>query len=308
MNTKIKKFSENLYLITLTPPISGFDNFIGTWLYKGQKTFIVDVGPAVTANYLVETLQNLNVFNLDYIFLTHIHIDHAGSIGNIAKHFPDTPIICHKSGIPHLVDPARLWEGTIKTLGDTGRAYGPMEPVPPNRLLDAQQFISDLVLPVMTPGHASHHVSYLTREYLFAGEAGGVFFSLGSNHEYLRPATPPPFFLETFINSIDALIAKKPAVICYGHFGLVENGMEMLKKHSSQLLLWKKIIDEEMKKFKGKNFVDVCLNRLLKDDPCLEGFFHMDEDVKKRERYFLTNSLKGFAKYLDRTFELSPSP
>ena len=82
MSTKINEISNNLYLITLTPPIPGFNNFIGVWLYKGKRTFIVDVGPSVTTNGLLEALQDLKVQHLDFILLTHIHIDHAGGIHN----------------------------------------------------------------------------------------------------------------------------------------------------------------------------------------------------------------------------------
>jgi len=88
----------------------------------------------------------------------------------------------------------------------------------------------------------SAHVSYLTEKYLFAGEAGGVFLSLNSGDEYLRPATPPRFFLEISTGSINTLIERNPERICYGHYGIRENAVNMLKKHRNQLLLWEEII------------------------------------------------------------------
>jgi len=292
------KISDNLFLIKLIPPIRGFDNFIGSWLYRGEKNFIVDVGPSVTANSLLTALDDLNIESLDYIFLTHIHIDHAGGTGEIAERFPNATIICHKAGIQHLVDPVRLWKGSVKTLGDTGRAYGPIKPVPEKCFTSADDFVSDIVTPVITPGHAQHHVSYNTDQCLFAGEAAGVYLSLPSGQEYFRPATPPRFFMETSVNSINALIKKKPEKICYGHFGIKNNAVKMLEQQRAQLMLWNKIIDDEMKT-KGEDFsIDLCINRLTKEDPLLEGFFSMDEDVRERERVFLRNSVKGFAGYL----------
>ena len=132
--------------------------------------------------------------------------------------YPEAPIICHPAGIDHLVDPSLLMEGTIKALGETGRAYGPIQPVKKNQLMDAGQFESDGIVPVITPGHSQHHVSYLTEEYLFVGEAAGVCFQIASGAgDYMRPATPPRFFLDITIKSIDDLISRKPKKICFSH-------------------------------------------------------------------------------------------
>jgi len=297
LDAKIIPVSDDLFLITLPPPIPGFDDFIGCWLYRGNISFIIDPGPSVTSKALARALQELKISRLDYIFLTHIHIDHAGGVGDIAAHFPESPIICHKTGIPHLVDPSRLWEGSVKTLGETAKAYGPIKPVSSDRLIQADEFNSDLISPVFTPGHSPHHVSYLTEKYLFAGEAGGVFLSLDSGREYLRPATPPKFFLEISTDSIDALIDKNPMSICYAHHGIKENAVEMLNRHRNQLLLWKEIIKKEIQN-SNDDFFTSCFNRLLKEDPLLAGFSHMSQPVQKREQAFIINSIKGYEGYL----------
>jgi len=294
---RLTLFQMTFFFITLPPPIPGFDDFIGCWLYRGNISFIIDPGPSVTSKALARALEELNVSRLDYIFLTHIHIDHAGGVGDIAAYFPDSPIICHKAGIPHLVDPSRLWEGSVKTLGETAIAYGPIKPVSSDRLIQADQFKSDIVSPVFTPGHSPHHVSYMTEKYLFAGEAAGVFLSLDSGREYLRPATPPRFFLEISTDSIDALIEKKPLNICYGHHGIKGNAVEMLNKHRNQLLLWEKIIRKEIQN-NSDDFLTSCFNRLLKEDPLLAGFSHMSQPVQKREQGFIINSIKGYEGYL----------
>jgi glyoxylase-like metal-dependent hydrolase (beta-lactamase superfamily II) len=296
-DVKVEKISDTLYLITLFPQIPGFDDFIGVWLYKGKETFVVDVGPSVTIPSLVKALESLKIKHLDYILLTHIHIDHAGGLGDIVDFFPKARIICHEAGIPHLIDPERLWKGTVKVLEDIGRAYGRIKPVDSKHLVDAKTFCSSIVTPVITPGHSQHHVSFYTKEFLFAGEAGGVCLSLDNGGKYLRPATPPKFFFETYLNSIDKLSALNSLKICYSHLGVRDDAQRMLRMHKDQLFLWKRIIKGEMKNLDNKDFVDNCINILLREDKLLSGFFEMENSVRKRERDFLANSVKGFLGY-----------
>jgi len=269
-NAKIDPISEDLFLITLVPPITGFNNFIGVWLKTGKPTFIIDVGPTATASHLRDALKELSIDKLDFILLTHIHIDHAGGIGNVLEYFPETPIICHKSAIPHLSDPARLWEGSLKTLGNMAHAYGPIKPVPENLLVDAEHFIDNAITPIITPGHAPHHVSFVTPQCLFAGETCGVHLRLPSGQEYQRPATPPRFFLET-----------------------------RLMAHRDQLIFWKNIIKDEMKNAQKESFFSDCIERLMREDPNMACFDLLNDGEKEREMYFITNSIKGYVGYLN---------
>ena len=299
MNPAINKISDNLYLITLVPPIPGFNDFIGIWLHRGHPSFIVDVGPSSTADTLLQALLETQTTHLDFILLTHIHLDHAGAIGEIAERFPDTPIVCHPKGIPHMVNPERLWEGTRKTLGATALAYGPIRAVSEERFITADPFKSEGIEAVMTPGHAVHHVSFLSGNYLFLGETAGVCLSLPNRHQYHRPATPPRLYLDTAIKSIETLIAKSPSVACFSHFGLQVDAVEKLDQHRRQLLLWEEILETRLKDAGTDEFIQICLNSLLQEDPLLEGFSNLPPDIQERETFFLANSIKGFLGYLD---------
>jgi glyoxylase-like metal-dependent hydrolase (beta-lactamase superfamily II) len=293
-NAKIDKITADLSLITLNPPIDGFEDFISSWLYQGETCFLVDVGPASTADGLIKILDEAEVDHLDFILLTHIHLDHAGAIGEIAAAFPQTPIICHPAGIPHLIEPARLWEGTKKVLGSTAEGYGPIQAVDGERFEDAEQFASAAIVPLITPGHASHHVSYRTKNYLFAGETAGVYYALSPDRFYLRPATPPRFFFDTAVESVDKLIACNPTKLCYGHYGMADDGVNKLETTRRQLFSWKAIIEDEIKLSDTDNLVEDCKARLLQEDQLLANFFNLPESAKEREAYFLRNSIKGF--------------
>ena len=299
MNTRVQKIADDLFLIPLRPPLTGFGEFFSAWLYRGEKTFLVDVGPSSTATELLGALQELNIDQLDYILLTHIHLDHAGAIGQTTDAFPRTPIVCHQAGIPHLIEPSRLWEGTKKMLGSMALAYGPIQAVEASRLVDVEHFQAKDVNPIITPGHAPHHVSYQTDNYLFAGETGGIYVSLPQKKFYMRPATPPRFFLDIALQSMDALIASQSKTICYSHFGIHEDAPMMLEAHREQLLLWETLISDEIQDCAANNRNAACMKRLLEEDPLMANFDQLTPDIQERETYFLKNSIKGYLGWLD---------
>jgi len=101
--------------------------------------------------------------------------------------------------------------------------------------------------------------------------------------------------MDVSINSINLLMETDAEAICYGHYGISHDVKEMLATHRDQLQLWNKIISEEMGSFDAPDFTRTCIDRLLRDDPLLQGFSRLDEDKKERERFFFTNSIKGFA-------------
>ena len=298
MKTKIEKIADDLFLIPLTPPIRGFTGFISAWLYRGSTTWLIDVGPSACASDLLLALQHLDVRQLDAILLTHIHLDHAGAIGEIAEAFPRAPIICHQAAIPHLVDPSRLWDGTKKVLGSMALSYGPIKPVADNRLQEADRFEAESIKPIITPGHAAHHVSYQSEKYLFAGETGGVFIALPENRFYLRPATPPKFFLDAALQSVDALIACHPQMICYGHYGAHPDAVEMLHIHRRQLQFWEQLLRAEKDKFNAAERDSKCLELLVREDRLMRNFDQLPADIQAREKYFLTNSINGYLGYI----------
>ncbi len=301
MEASIRPLTPNLFLIVLVPPLDGFDDFIGAWLVKREDcVYLVDVGPAVTADKLIGALDALGVTHLDYICLTHIHLDHAGAIGHLSRRFPGASVICHPKGEAHLVDPERLWQGTLKTLGDTGRAYGPILPIDQARLAGPEQIAAAPFEVIDTPGHSPHHFTFVDKDLFFAGEAGGVCLPVPSGNVYLRPATPPRFFMETSLASIDRLMAAKPKTLCYGHLSMREDGMAMLRKHRDQLLLWKRVLMDCMDKTDGDPMgtVDQWIDVLLEKDPLLAGFRELTPLQQQRERSFLSNSVKGFIGYL----------
>lgn len=283
-------------------PREGFRDFIGTWIYsRGDAVILVDPGPRSTIPVLLKALEDINIGHLDYILLTHIHLDHAGGLGFLLRHYPEARAICHRKGISHLVEPAKLWEASKQVLGDIADLYGELDPVPEGNI----EFKSDLwvgSIPVNvyeTPGHAVHHLSFKIGDILFAGEALGIHYPLGKDM-YLRIASPPGFDIRDYRRSLGLLKNLDIALLCFGHYGISWETEEIFRLASAQAELWSEIISR-YSYLESPLFEEKVLDALLPVDPGLSCFPQLPDDIKKREIYFLGNSFKGFKVALSKT-------
>ena len=293
------KVDRNLTLIKLDQVMEGYRDFISSWLYSDDRiTFLIDPGPLSTIETLRLTLQDIGIVKLDYILLTHIHIDHAGGTGKLVEYFPDAKVLCHPKGIEHMINPEKLWQGSLSVLGDIAKAYGEIVPVPEKNIFFSERIDKDgtSIEVINTPGHAAHHFSYIKGKYLFAGEVAGVNIPF-ANMVYTRPATPPRFILEKWLESIDRVIEKNPGIICFGHFGYRDNAVQVLKDAAEQLKLWTDTIKEELEQ--GEDGLDLRVKKLLLErDNAFSNYRHLDDDLKKRENDFLKNTFKGIKEYI----------
>jgi glyoxylase-like metal-dependent hydrolase (beta-lactamase superfamily II) len=289
-------------LIEIKQDMTGFNPFFGSWLCRDGLNILVDVGPASTAHKLIESLSLLHLDRVDYIFITHIHLDHAGALASILEHYPEARAVCHADAIKHLVDPERLWASSLKVLGDIARLYGPPKPVDRNRLIPHTEIgLKDLQV-IETPGHALHHLSYSYRDTLYAGEAAGNYLNFDSL-DYLRPATPATFFLDVFLESLDLLSKLKDQPIRYAHFGEAGSSHEMVNRFRDQIGRWEEILAESVRRGGTDHEIATrSVELLLDNDLNLAAFYTMDPTVQWREQIFIANSVNGFIKYLNKSY------
>jgi glyoxylase-like metal-dependent hydrolase (beta-lactamase superfamily II) len=279
--------------------MEGFRKFVSCWLYRSDDlTFVVDPGPLSTMPHLLVELGKHQVAKLDYILLTHIHIDHAGGTGALLKEFPSAQVICHPQGIEHLVAPGKLWLGTQKVLGKMSAVYGEILPVPETNIGHTEQLADSRIKVYLTPGHAQHHCCYLFDELLFGGEIAGVHSAVKKGI-YMRPATPPRFILEIAVDSLQRMIDLQPRYLVIAHYGLVEPAVKYLQIGLNQLNLWVQGIAEQYAKNKGVNEEEI-LNWLQTNDKYYRNQYQLDDDIRSRERYFLGNSLRGISEYVEK--------
>jgi glyoxylase-like metal-dependent hydrolase (beta-lactamase superfamily II) len=181
---------------------------------------LVDPGPESAHRTLLEALDGPP----ERILLTHIHFDHAGATGALVRRWPDVEVWVHERGAPHLVDPSRLVASATRIYGDDmERLWGEVVPIPERnvRVLSGGETIGPWRVQY-TPGHASHHVSYLHEPTgtAFVGDVGGVRVEGGP----IIPPTPPPDIdLELWHASLDTVAAWQPERLAVTHFGSYED-------------------------------------------------------------------------------------
>lgn len=296
----IHRVDHDLFLVDLDLPLPGFHHFISSWVIKrGDRAIVVDPGPSATIATLLTALREIGVKGVDYVLVTHIHLDHAGGCGALLKTHPDPVVFCHPSAAAHLSHPERLWQGSVKVLGDLASAYG--QPLPVNSELICSQgdihWKDYTIQSLETPGHAPHHLCFFFGSLVFAGELAGVRVPLG-NKPYVRPATPPPFRPEIALKSISLAAEMSPEFMCYGHYGSVGDAVSMLKRGQEQITLWLSIIEE--RRDRGLNLdEDEILSEILAKDPYASPYYHLEPDIRERESYFIKHSIKGMVGFVN---------
>ena len=290
---------ENLSCIDLDEPrLEGFTKFISAWLYQGEDfTFLVDPGPLASISHLLKEMKMKGVTTLDYILLTHIHIDHAGGTGELLKSYPEAQVICHPQGIKHMVAPEKLWQGSLKVLGYMAEVYGEIIPVPEANISFSEEVGDTGISVFLTPGHAQHHLCFLFGSLLFAGEVVGVRSPVKSGI-YMRPATPPRFMLDVALDSVERMLALKPEKMVIAHYGLVEPAVEYLEIGRDQLKLWVEGV-QTVAMAGDDESEELLFQWLLEHDPSYARIKELDSETYARERYFLGNTMRGMIGYIE---------
>jgi len=208
----------------------GRPRVIGAWRVGDV---IVDPGPSSCLDRLLPALER---HPPRVLALTHIHLDHAGASGSLVKRFPDIEVWVHERGAPHLIDPGKLLRSAARLYGDDmERFWGEVLPVPAERLrvLGGGESIG-LFQVAYTPGHASHHVSYLHTPSgrAFTGDVTGVRIGEGP---VLAPTPPPDIDIPAWRASLDQIESWRPSGLAVTHFGAYDDVAAHLAAMRGQL-------------------------------------------------------------------------
>lgn len=232
--------------------LGGWEEVTAGYLIEGPSPVLIETGSQTSVPALLKALDDHGVAagDLAGIAVTHIHLDHAGGVGDVAKAFPKATIYVHPRGARHLVDPSRLVASAAQVYGPLlDQLYGRLEPTAAERIkiLDDGEPIpvgpSRCLITVDSPGHAKHHLALHDTEsgILFAGDAVGVRLPGGG---VLRPATPPPDFdLDLAVNSLRRFRARQPTGVALAHYGLLPDPLAMLEEAEDILRRWAEVAE-----------------------------------------------------------------
>lgn len=221
---------------------------------------LVDPGPGSTLATLCEQLaaHQLRVANLQAIFLTHIHLDHAGATGALVQENPALQVYVHTRGAPHMKNPAKLLSSANRLYGQEMQTlFGDFLPVPEVnlRILEGGETIpigSRELRVLYTPGHASHHVTYYdaTERVAFVGDTAGICMQ---GNRFILPATPPPdISLELWTASLDAIAQLHPRRLFLTHFGFSDQPERHLENYRQRLFQWGSLTAEILSRTKDQ--------------------------------------------------------
>ncbi len=234
----------------VAPGVVQIDTLLGGWervtagyLVEGPPPVLVETGSQSSVPTLLADLagQGLGADDLAAVVVTHIHLDHAGGVGDVAAAFPGATVYVHEAGARHLADPTRLVDSAGRVYGDLlDSLYGRLAPTPAERIvaLGDSESVGTLTA-VHSPGHAKHHLALhdSVSGLLFAGDAVGVRLP---DVGVLRPATPPPDFdLDLALSSLQRFAERRPSALALAHFGVLpEPPSGLLEEAADALRDW----------------------------------------------------------------------
>ncbi|GAA3243251.1 MBL fold metallo-hydrolase [Actinocorallia longicatena] len=233
--------------------MAGYRGITAGYLILGDRPCLIEPGTAGSAPIVRDALTSLGVDAADLasVVVTHIHLDHAGGVGDIAGLYPSAEIVVHEQGARHLASPERLMRSARMVFGDAlDTLFGELKPTPAERIVSVSDVgVIDLgggrrLESYYSPGHARHHVGLLDSLSgdLYVGDAAGLYIPETAE---IRPATPPPDFdLETAVASLDRFRELQPTRLLFAHYGPVSDVPLTLDRSEEELRLWVELVSE----------------------------------------------------------------
>ena len=291
--------------------MGGYQGITSGYLIRSSRPCLVETGTARSADTVVRALAELGVGpeDLATIVVTHIHLDHAGGVGDIAAAYPNAQVVVQERGARHLADPTKLVASAHRVFGEAmDRLFGDLRPVPQERLVTIAEVGSiDLgdgrrLDAFHNPGHASHHVGLLDTETgdLYTGDAAGVYVPETAD---VRPSTPPPDFdLDLTLSSLARMRDTGANRLLFSHFGPVTTVDETLDRSVEELRRWVEIVEAV---HAVEPNLDHAIAMVREKDRELNPRFYGDDDrvLKFEELSSVEANVNGIIRWLDKRAE-----
>jgi glyoxylase-like metal-dependent hydrolase (beta-lactamase superfamily II) len=227
--------------------MAGYTGITAGYLILSDRPCLVEPGTATSAPIMRRAMRDLGVGpdDLATVVVTHIHLDHAGGVGDIAEMYPRSEVVVHEKGARHLADPSRLLRSARMVYGDAlDTLFGELKPTDASRIRAVEDTgVIDLgggrrLESHYSPGHAKHHVGLMDSQTgdLYVGDAAGVYIPETAD---VKPATPPPDFdLDTTLASLGKFRSLGPQRLLFAHYGPVTEVDDTLERSAEELRIW----------------------------------------------------------------------
>ena len=297
----IIEVGENIY--QMDDRLYGITGWGSVYVINEEKKALVDTGPTTSAATVLAGIKQIGLQpgDIDYIIVTHIHLDHGGGAGFLLREMPGAQVVVHQRGARHLVNPERLISSKMASQGEESLAGdGEMVPVPEDRIMSVQDgdelgLGAKQMLEFMdAPGHAPHElcISEKRNRGVFTGDAAGVATTDGRIH---LPSSPAPNFdYEKYTVTMKRLMDLKPARIYRGHFGVTTRVQESLEAVMAKMQRWHDIV---MTAIKEDNTDGLPERMKSLEMPELEKARDNEALYRQLTTSSLPSSVRGFLKY-----------
>jgi Zn-dependent hydrolases, including glyoxylases len=293
--------------ILIDTKMHGMEGITACFVVKGsERTALVETGPKSSLEHVLKGLEDAGVDALDWIVVTHIHLDHAGAAGTLAARFPTAKVAVHEVGAPHLADPSKLWSSAARIYGERmDELWGGIDPIDPERITaltggDEIDLGGRKLTAHDTPGHARHHHTYVddATGIAFTGDAMGVRLA---DVGVVRPATPPPEFdLEDAIASIEKIRALGASELWLTHFGSQkpQSQDEVCDEAVTALMSWAEWVKEARASTEDLDEIAAQVQKRAEED--LGGRLTPDAIDRMEQTTSYWMNTWGYVRYLDR--------
>jgi len=286
--------SDGVYVVDTE--MFGVEEYTAAFVIDAEKPVVVDTGLESDAGNVLDAVDDIGIApeEVEYIVVTHVHLDHAGGVGVVAEAFPNATVVAHERGVEYLTDEEsaeRLVENVHAAVGSLADAYGGIETVagervegivPPHEL-----DLGDRTLEaVEAEGHAPHH-------FALYDDGSGALFVVDEGCAYMDgrelPTTAPPDFdYDATLESFDRFEEYDAEYLLYGHYGVNYDGGDALERHREALDEWVDEIREAYEEHgNGKGAVEAVVSN------------HSEEASNPIVREVMARDVRGVLNYLD---------
>ncbi len=296
---------EKFEIYTLDLGFLGQKELIASYLIKGERAnIIIETGPESCWEQMERELKrfDLEPRDITHVFLSHIHLDHAGAAWRFARE--GATIFAHYKAAKHLIDPSRLWASASRVYGaeNMAKLWGEMQSIPAEQVVELRDGgswdgLGESLFYYETPGHASHHIVYKLGDALFTGDIGGIRHP---RSRHIRVPTPPPeFSLELWLESIKKMRSLGARRVYLTHFGGYDGAPNFLDKLEKNLKDSVEFIRQEREKGEKKEEIVESYANWLAEKARLEG---TSEELLEHYEMMIgsESSVTGMLRYFDK--------